>query len=70
MFMIFKLVNLRSTCVTEKRKIAKTIAEIHKLKTEYNELQIKYYSTIKPENVDRATKKMKALKENEVYYIE
>ncbi|SNR92860.1 hypothetical protein [Desulfurobacterium atlanticum] len=69
-FMVFKLINLRSACVTEKRKIAKTINEIQKLKSEYNDLQIKYYSTVKPETVDNMTKRMKILKENEVYYIE
>ncbi|WP_457570272.1 hypothetical protein [Desulfurobacterium sp.] len=69
-FLLFKLAHLRSVCIIEKRKIAKTISEIQELKSEYNDLQIKYYSILKPENVDNATKKMKYLKENEVLYIE
>ncbi|WP_456460229.1 hypothetical protein [Desulfurobacterium sp.] len=69
-FLLFKLAHLRSVCIIEKRKIAKMIEEIQNLKSEYNNLQIKYYEILKPETVDNATKKMKYLKENEVLYIE
>ncbi|WP_457567426.1 hypothetical protein [Desulfurobacterium sp.] len=69
-FLLFRLAHLRSVCILEKRKIASTISEIQNLKLQYNNLQIKYYSELKPEKVDNATKKMKYLKENEVLYIE
>ncbi len=64
-----KVVNVRSKCTGEKAKISKLVSEIKSLKDENSRLVVEFYREVRPEIVDKETKDMKILHENEVKYL-
>ncbi len=64
-----KVVNVRSKCTKEKARISRLISEIKLLKDKNNRLIIEFYREVRPEIVDKETKDMKVLHENEVMYL-
>ncbi len=65
----FKITEVRSACTHEKAKITRTVAKIRELKEENNRLTATYYGLLCPELVDKNSKALKFLKENEVKYL-
>jgi len=68
-FLSFKVINVRSACTHEKLKITSLVNEIRRLKEENVRLSVKYYSKLKPENVDNASADLDFRHEDEVEYV-
>ncbi len=64
-----KVVDVRSKCTGEKAKISKLVSKIKSLKDENSRLIVEFYREVRPKIVDKETKDMKILHENEVKYL-
>jgi len=69
LFIVSKVVEVRSKCTDEKKRISALISEIKELKDENNRLMIEYYSKVRPELSDKGSSGLKELHENEVEYV-
>jgi len=69
LFIISKVVEVRSKCTGEKKRISALVSEIKELKDENNRLMIEYYSRVRPELSDKGSSGLKELHENEVEYV-
>ncbi len=66
---IVKIIDVRSKCTKEKAVISRLISEIKGFKDENNRLLVKFYKDVRPKLVDKKTKDLKILHENEVKYL-
>ncbi|ADU97139.1 hypothetical protein [Thermovibrio ammonificans] len=66
---VSKIISVRSKCTQEKAKISKLLHQIQRLKDENNQLMIRYYTLLRPAEVDKNSKGLKLLHENEVKYV-
>ena len=64
-----KVVNVRSKCTKEKARISRLVSDIKLLKDRNNRLIVEFYREVRPEIVDKETKDMEILHENEVKYL-
>jgi len=69
LFLAFKVIQLRSRCIDERVKISKMISGIQDLKRENAFLKAKYFSSLRPEVVDKRTGYLHLFREDEVYYL-
>ena len=69
LLIISKVVEVRSKCTQEKKRISAVVSEIKDLKDENTRLMIEYYSKVRPELSDKGSSDLKTLGENEVEYI-
>ena len=65
----FKVIQLRSKCTVERANLTKLISKIQNLRRENEILKAQYYRYLSPESVDKNTKNLLILKDNEVYYL-
>jgi len=68
LLIVSKVVEVRSKCTDEKKRISALVSEIKELKDENNRLMIEYYSRVRPELTDKGSSDLKNLHENEVEY--
>jgi len=68
-FLISKVIKVRSECVREQSRISALVKEIESYRDENKRLKIDFYSSVKPKLVDNETAEMKLLHENEVKYL-
>jgi cell division protein FtsL len=66
---VSRVVEIRSKCTEEKKRISSLISQIKELKDENGRLLVEYYTRLKPESVDKGSSHLKTLKEDEVKYI-
>ncbi|MEO2065405.1 MAG: hypothetical protein ABGX17_02770 [Desulfurobacteriaceae bacterium] len=66
---VSKVIEVRSKCTEEKKKISSLVSEIRDLKDENTRLMVEYYSKVRPELVDKNSSKLKDFNEDEVEYI-
>jgi hypothetical protein len=66
---LYQVINVRSKCTQEKARISKVLSKIQNLKDENAQLMIEYYRTVRPAKVDKGSRDLKLLHENEVEYF-
>jgi len=69
LFIVSKVIDVRSKCTDEKKRISALVSEIRELKDENNRLMVEYYSKVKPKLTDEGSAHLKDLHENEVEYV-
>jgi len=69
LLIVSKVVEVRSKCTQEKKRISALISEINDLKDENTRLTVEYYSKVRPELSDKGSSDLKTFGEDEVEYI-
>jgi len=70
LFITGKVIEVRSKCTAQKKKITAIMKEINELKDENNRLMIEYYTKVRPELSDKGSSDLKTLHENEVEFVQ
>ncbi len=70
LYIISKVVEVRSKCTQVRKEISSTLVKIKELKDENTRLRVEYYQTLRPEAYDKgSSKRLKDLNEDQLEYV-
>ncbi len=70
LYIVSKVVEVRSKCTQVKKEISSTLVKIKELKDENTRLRVEYYQLLRPEAYDKgSSRKLKDLNEDQLEYV-
>jgi len=70
LYIVSKVVEVRSKCTEVKKNISSTLIKIKELKDENTRLRVEYYQLLRPEAYDKgSSRELKDLNEDQLEYV-